>query len=242
MLAYSSCLNCEYLQRVDPSPFRLHLAVKHSWDWQSYTPNPTGSGCDTSNEAITDGCKWSCTGTDKNGESVSKERCGDNADNDGDGLIDCFDTACQAHQASNTITNTNIENYNCLGTTFDGTAITGIPNDGKNYQTDYYCAQIETTESGIGEPVGLCCPSGEAPFFNLAYSEWGCRPSDPCLTPTGNCDYQYTSGTLLDWANDGIDCLNPSDIDYGGSSSACCAVISAGVNDYYSDSENVKIY
>ena len=109
--------------------------------------------------------------------------------------------------------------------------------------SDYYCSEINASESGVGEPVGLCCPDTFSPTYDMISGTWSCSDTDLCYPePAGFCSVAYNpSMTLVEFqqwtADDG--CLDSQAI---GGSQACCSIVSFGDEDYYSDTDNVVIY
>lgn len=157
-------------------------------------------------------CTWTC-------DSIAEEICSDGIDNDGNGLVDCMDPACQ----KGSWTNAEVDSYNCLGT-YQTADLTYSGSD------PYYCAVSETDAS-----VGLCCPVGQKLEYRPSRSEWSCVDTDPCLAPSGYCDYKYGVDPLSSWLGDS-DCVSPSE------PSACCSVVLFGSEEYWSDTGNVKVY
>jgi hypothetical protein len=181
----------------------------------------------------TAGCGFACNA------SETPELCGngvDDNDDNGDGvvnglgdLVDCQDPLCSAG-GSLSLTDAQLDAYNCLGSNV--TSDVNVSSLGFTY----YCGNaFDIRINDYRDDVGLCCQAGWEPYWNTVLSLWMCRDTMPCLFPQGACDFTYTVPSFNGWRTD-LGCLNAT------APLACCSVIQFGELDYYSDTDNVKVY
>ena len=200
------------------------------------------------------GCSWdsfvaghdsleTCEGAGGVWACGDPEICSNGVDDDGDGLVDCMDPACQvapcddfscASVTPRGVSMAEVSRFNCLGTDVflpsDDLGGFSFDYDGDGVGVEYYCGSPESHED-----VGVCCPETYKPVYRAMDDEWSCQDTAVCLVPYGSCDYSYSAGNFTDWMNDPY-CLDSS------APSACCSVVQFGDEDYYSDSDNVKVY
>jgi hypothetical protein len=146
----------------------------------------------------------------------SVEICSNGVDDDGNGLVDCDDPACQ-HGFSWSDAEAQSGRFSCLGTNQTGDKL-GLSN---------YCA------ANVDPTVGLCCETGK--WLQYTIGMWRCTATQPCLQPEGYCDYAYSAVNFTSWFAD-AGCLDKAE------PSACCLVVEYGTEKYYSDVDNVKVY
>ncbi|PIN80224.1 hypothetical protein COV13_03975 [Candidatus Woesearchaeota archaeon CG10_big_fil_rev_8_21_14_0_10_32_9] len=169
------------------------------------------------------------------------EVCDDNADNDGDGLIDCADSDCQEVQV---LSKPPVECTANNQTTEFCLANPGICNN-------QYCSYGVYDNSTL-QPQGFCCGKGTYSVYDPLYG-WSCQASEICgIDAARPCTYDFSS-SLMSWlssyyqGDENSWCVSEIPDLYSpdftpDQSAACCLIPKFGEDNYYVEQGNVRIF